>query len=282
LLENGGNYIVETKLGAEAKLLDVITSLYDYTKYIEAVGGFAILLPEELRRPVPIDWLRRMAMAPTYKYIVTGVFKDERPSQKFTGSLSETADWIAEHVLRPPKYAEPDISLTIGVLGDAVDVLNVDLAQLGEEELEDVFGGRAVFENILQYEEGEYPIGDMRRAATYLLINQMLFYQILSNVMAYPTIDEERFDKPSDLTRYFTRVLQYDYASIFGFDIASRLPPRSVTTLRKLNIRVDTIKLPRMILLFKIPRFYAKPKTACSSRGGLTGREPLSERRRGS
>jgi len=51
LLRNGAQYVVETKLGAETKLLDAIVRLYDYSKYTEAKGAFAVLFPEELRRP---------------------------------------------------------------------------------------------------------------------------------------------------------------------------------------------------------------------------------------
>ena len=225
-LQNGGNYIIETKLGAEAKLFDAITSLYDYTKYIPVVGGFAILLPEELRRPLPIEWLEHMAIAPKYKYVVTAIFKDKRASQRFTGSLSEAADWISQHVLKPPEYVEPDTSLAISVLNDAVDYVTLKMLQLHEEELEDIFGGKTVFENILQYEEGKYPLEEMRRAATYLLINQILFYHVLSSrdPLTFPRIEEDFLKKPSDLAIYFKRVLQVDYTPTFGFDVASRLP----------------------------------------------------------
>jgi len=181
LLQDGGSYVVETKLGAEAKFFDAITTLYDYTKHAQVVGGFAILLPGELRRPVPIEWLERLALSPSLKYVAMAIFKDKRASQSFTGSLSELADWISQHVLRPPEYVEPDTSLAIRVLNDAVDYITLSMLQMGEEELEDIFGGKTVFENILQYEEGRYPLEEMRRAATYLLINQILFYHVLSS-----------------------------------------------------------------------------------------------------
>jgi hypothetical protein len=54
LLKNGAQYVVETKLGPETKLLEAIVKLYDYSKYVtEANGAFAVLFPEELRRPWP-------------------------------------------------------------------------------------------------------------------------------------------------------------------------------------------------------------------------------------
>src|SRR4030066_11385 len=109
LLRNGAEYVVETKLGAESKLLDAIVQLYDYSKYTQAKGAFAIK-----------------------------------------------------------------------VLTEAVDSMTLSLRSLKTQDIEEIFGGKTVFENILQYEEGHYPLDEMRQAATYLLVNQIIFYHVLS------------------------------------------------------------------------------------------------------
>jgi len=43
LLQNGGCYVVETKLGTESKLMNAVLRLYDYSKFAQARGAFAIL-----------------------------------------------------------------------------------------------------------------------------------------------------------------------------------------------------------------------------------------------
>ena len=49
LLKNGAPYVVETKLGAETKLLEAMVKLYDYSKYVtEAKGVFAVLFPMQV------------------------------------------------------------------------------------------------------------------------------------------------------------------------------------------------------------------------------------------
>jgi len=49
LLKNGAQYVVETKLGAETKLLEAMVKLYDYSKYVtEAKGVFAVLFPMQV------------------------------------------------------------------------------------------------------------------------------------------------------------------------------------------------------------------------------------------
>ena len=232
LLCNGAEYVVETKLGAEAKLLDAMVQLYDYSKYTSANGGFAVLFPKEFRRAWSPEILEKIVSDSKLKYITTATFKDVRPSQRFVGNLSEMADWIATQVLRRPSV-EVDTSFAIKVLTEAVEYLTTNVKVLKDKDLEDIFGGRTVFENILQYEEGHYPLEELRQATTYLLTNQIIFYHVLSKMdLAFDDIDEERIGKPNDLLNYFNPVLEKDYNSIFGFDVASRLPKSSTKTIK--------------------------------------------------
>ena len=86
LLKNGVPYVVETKLGTEAKLLDALMKLYEYSTFVtEAKGAFAVLFPEELRKSWPHDAIMSIAMSPKTEYVVTAIFKDLRPSQRFAG-----------------------------------------------------------------------------------------------------------------------------------------------------------------------------------------------------
>ncbi|MGQ9624146.1 MAG: hypothetical protein ACUVT9_02110, partial [Candidatus Bathycorpusculaceae bacterium] len=164
-----------------------------------------------------------------------------RPSQPFKGSLFEVADWIAGHVLRP-LVVEADTGFAIRVLRDAVDYVSASVRALQGKELEDIFGGKSVFENVLQYEEGRYPFEEMRRAATYLLVNQLLFYHVLTRVDAsFAVIDEDGIRRPADLRVYFEPVLRKDYSSIFGFDVASRLPDSAVDAVKKAVMAVKAL-----------------------------------------
>jgi type I restriction-modification system DNA methylase subunit len=242
VLRNGASYVVETKLGAETKLLDTMVQLYDYNKNVaEAKGAFAVLFPEELRRPWPSDMIESIARDSKTVISCVGIFKDLRPSQPFKGNLFEVADWIAGHVLKPP-VVEADTGFAINILRDAVSYITAAVRQLQGKELEDIFGGKTVFENILQYEEGRYPLEEMRQAATYLLVNQLLFYHVLSRVDAsFPAVDEEKIHRPSDLAMYFEPVLKKDYASVFGFDVASRLPESATEVVKKVVMVVKAL-----------------------------------------
>ena len=241
VLRNGAQYVVETKLGPETKLLDAMIQLYNYSKYVaEAKGAFAVLFPEELRRPWPQEIIRRLATDPKAKYSVVAIFKDLRPSQPFKGNLNEIADWIASHVLRIPPV-EVSTDFAIRVLRNAVSFITAIIKQLKGEDLADIFGGKAVFQNILQYEEGRYPLEEMRQAAAYLLVNQLLFYHVLAKVGVFEPLDENKIEKPSDLARYFEPVLRQDYTSVFGFDVASRLPDNASDVVKKVVMALKAL-----------------------------------------
>jgi len=241
LLYNGAQYVVETKLGAEAKLLDAMVRLYDYSKYTQTKGAFAVLFPKELRQPWAIEILEKIAKDPKLEYVATAIFKDLRPSQRFAGNLSEMADWMAGQVLRP-LVVEADTSFAIKVLTEAVTSITASVKRLKGKEIEDIFGGKTVFENILQYEEGRYPLEEMRQAATYLLVNQIIFYHVLSRMdTTFEAIDEDKIGKPSDLLRYFRPVLERDYSSVFGFDVASRLPESATKIVKRVIMAIKAL-----------------------------------------
>jgi len=241
LLMNGAQYVVETKLGAAAKLLDAIVRLYDYSKYTDAKGAFAILFPEELRHPWPVEMLEKIALDPKLNYVTTAIFKDFRASSRFEGNLAEVADWIASQVLKP-LAVEADTGFAIKVITEAVESMMLTAKSLKTTDLEEIFGGKTVFENILQYEEGHYPLDEMRQAATYLLVNQIIFYHVLSTANPqFEAIDEDKIGKPVDLLKYFEAVLKKDYTSVFGFDVASKLPQSATDTIKRVVVVVKAL-----------------------------------------
>jgi len=85
-------------------------------------------------------------------------------------------------------------------------------------------------------------VDEMKQAATYLLANQIIFYHVLSKMdLAFEDIDEDRIGKPNDLLKYFNPVLEKDYSSIFGFDVASRLPDSSTKIIKKVIMAVKAL-----------------------------------------
>jgi type I restriction-modification system DNA methylase subunit len=249
ILSNGSNnYVLETKLGGEADYWEDIKKLTEWMKIpAQIAGAFAVLLPKELRN-VPWEVLNELAKSPKLKYDVSALFHDNRPADRKQGSLSEIAEWIAGHVLKPQEEITPDSDFVITVLSQSVNQLSIQMREMSVKQFEDIFGGRLVFDNILEIKPDKLPLDDLRRAASYLFINQILFYEVLSenDPGRFPRIDTEKLYRPSDILDYFRRVLEIDYAPTFGFDIASRLAPKANDTVKTVVDIIQAMGLARI------------------------------------
>ncbi len=249
ILSNGSNYVLETKLGGQADYWEDLKKLTEWMKIktVPIAGAFAVLLPGELRN-VPWEIVNDLAKSPKLKYEVSALFHDDRPADRIEGSLFVIADWIAGHVLKPQREITPDIDFVVKVLSESVNRLSMQMRGLSIKQFEDIFGGRLVFDNILEIKANKLPLEDLRRAASYLFVNQILFYGVLSEAEPgrFPRIETNSLYRPADILEYFRRVLEVDYAPTFGFDIASRLAPKAIETVRAVADIIQAMGLARV------------------------------------
>jgi len=227
---------VEGKLGDQGRFVQAMGQLWNLQK-AGLRGGFIVIYDERLKQR--LRDLRAEALEATNEVYV--FLRDGPTSLKFKGGLGEVASWIKVQLEKPP-VVEVDISATIDVLRKAVNYLSESLKSFSSSMVEDIFGGKTVFENILQYGEGEYPAGTMRSAAAYLLMNQILFYHNLSatDSQRFPPIDEDVLKHPADLRESFAHALAVDYQAVYSFDVASRLPKQTVEHLKTI---IGAVKL---------------------------------------
>jgi len=231
LCENAGIYPIEAKF-RENDLTKAIAKIQNdyikFYKYLGIKGGFAILYPEELSKPMPLEAAKDLAYKLKFKVVEVFPPEDKRNFNVYEGSLIEVADEIAKHVLTPPEYVEPSVEYIIKVLRDSATYITEALKHLTGKQLEDLFGGKHVFKNILQYEEGKYPVESLRLASAYLLVNQLLFYHVLSRRIPrkFPELDPDTIEHPADLNKYFKKVLDVNYRAVLSYDVASRIPQK--------------------------------------------------------
>lgn len=228
--QNGGVYPIEAKF-KEGDLVDAIAKVQnEYLKWHDVLGikgGFALLYPSELSTHLSPDVVAGLAERLKFKAIAMFPREDKRNFTVYEGTLSEIGKILAEHVLTPPEYVEPSTDYIIKALRDAAISITLTLRYLSGKELEALFSGKDVFESILQYEKREYPVEALRLASAYLLINQLLFYHVLSSHAPdrFPEIDTDQITRPSDVNEYFKTVLSVNYETIFSYDVASRILP---------------------------------------------------------
>jgi hypothetical protein len=90
----------------------------------------------------------------------------------------------------------------------------------------------------------ENQANDLKAAAAYLFVNQILFYEILAKeTHDFPLIEKEDLAKPALLKpKYFDLVLKIDYRPIFNFDIASKLRGRGTgDACKKIILAIRTL-----------------------------------------
>jgi len=243
ICKNGGIYVLEAKF-SETGLLEAIAKIEnDYIKHYEVlgiVGGFALLYPKELTEPMPEETVRDLARQYQFKLVAIFSPKDPRPFRVDEGTIDEICEILSRYILEPTKPVEPDIRFIIKSLREAAMYIRNGLRSAGASELEGFFGGRGVFENILQYEQKKYPIEELRSAAAFVLINQLLFYHILSKMRSqFKEIDPDKLQKPSDLKDYFDKVLEVNYRPIFFYDVTPYIPESFVN---QIKLIVNVIK----------------------------------------
>ena len=196
-------------------------------------GVFVVLFPARLRRSMPRQILLRQAMGSRFSGI--GIFNDQRKEDFFSGSLDEVTTKISEHVLKEIPVVETKTPKVISIIQKAVDYISATLVGVTERSIDEIFGGKSVFDNILQFEEKKYPLKEMRKGAAYLLVNQLLFYHLLSKSRPddFDELDEEKIQSLGNLQEYFDKVLEIDYRPTFGFNIATRLPKETLDPVKE-------------------------------------------------
>lgn len=233
---NGGNYVIEAKL-KEPDFFKVIGKIYDsYLKYYDLLdisGGFALLYPKELTK-IPLEELKTKIYEVEFMgYAIFSPNDTKRntiPIPK--GNLKQVLNYIAEQILKPIEI-EPDLNFIIESIRNTSKLLINGLKGITGSQFEDIFGGKNVFINILQYEERNYPEEEMRLAVSYLLLNQIIFYHILSknDPNLFPELNTSHLKSPKQLNDYFITVLDKNYEVVFSYDVASRLPKSSLNQL---------------------------------------------------
>lgn len=239
LCTNGGTYPIEAKF-SKREILDALGKVSDdylkHRKLLRIQGAFVLLYPEELTRPMDPKLVKKLAHELEFEII--GVFPPEDARKNFTtyrGKLSDIADFLTRNILKPPERIEPDIKSIIKILRESAQYIMTGLRSLSGFELEDLFGGEDVFRIILQcFEKEKYPVEDLRLAAGYMIVNQLLFYHILSRRKPsdFSEIDADKIKRPADLNEYFAKVLEVNYRSIFSYDVASRIPEKYVDAVK--------------------------------------------------
>jgi type I restriction-modification system DNA methylase subunit len=226
------SYLIEGKQKPR-KLVDAVSKAYTYRerlRFASPKAVFAVLYPPDCLGSCDAAVL--LDIPPFY---ISYTAK----------SLKDLATWIHSMIVSPPVSAEFNTSDAIKLLREAVLGISEAFAEVEAKDVAEIFGGKLFFETVLGIkEEREIPIQYLRDAASYLLANQILFYQILAKekkeLIRYREIDPEKLQSPLELqAEYFSKVLLEDYKPVFGFNVTSKM--KGSKALEAIKVTVDSV-----------------------------------------
>jgi len=220
-----------------AKYADGLIQAANYGDAPGADGYFLLAYPESLRKQVTREWRRDPTDLDAILGGVTyrGVLKvGKEPARPWRGLLEAIPRWLKDGIERRPQPPDPDEFLN--AVQDMVESLAVELPLSGEWP--------RLFEHadtVLDLDAGQPE--HSRRAAAYLLLDQIVFYRILQE-RGFPELKPAGIDTPLDLKRnYFDQVRKENYHAIYDLDIVSKIPIEATSEIRKL-VRVINVLQP--------------------------------------
>jgi type I restriction-modification system DNA methylase subunit len=199
-----------------------MTQAIEYGDISGASGYFLIGYPESLRRKISSKQLQLLNPEKVFGDTeFRGLLKlKDTPSSIFKGKIEDLSKWIEEAL---SKSIKKDPDEYVRIMHDIVQELSTYI----EEE---PVHFQSLFENVVSSVAGkEGKKSAARKAAAYLLLNQIVFYHVMSKEGHVPEIDEKKLRVPTQLfTEYFRPVTDaINYHAIFDFDVASLFPKKA-------------------------------------------------------
>jgi hypothetical protein len=219
----------------DSKYVDGFYQAIEFGDIGGASGYFLIGYPETLRKSIRQRRIGKISPALLLGGVnYRGMLKIKgQKTSLFRGPLEELPEWLQAAVYRQPK--PPDANEFVQLMRDIVQDLTSLLPAHGEFP--------SLFEHIIATmprDKGE--LETARRAAAFLLLNQLVFYRILEQ-RGYPTLTAETLLHPADLKDYyFDAVLVDDYQAVFDFDVASLFPQEAIEYIRDMVTLISVLE----------------------------------------
>jgi hypothetical protein len=201
----------------DSSKFDGLIQADNYSKLPESSGGLLILYPDSIKK----TWLDTQELEiDKYRFKAFFFRRDEKAVPSKPSTPDELSGWIKDQLRGKERI---DINELIATLRELVILLRYEMPV--------VESNMSVFNNVLGIQLDEKLLNRIAQSASsYLLTNQILFYQILSThkPKKYKPIDEKKLNNPYELSHYFDQVLEEDYQAIYSVDVVRTLTLKSL------------------------------------------------------
>jgi len=230
--------IVETK---REDVHDGILQALQYVTYIEHIGVSRGCFSTNYRQVIGVifeDTIRR---------IQDETFGRTISDETISSAANFIADLITGVVTAPPIELKDET--IIRILNASVNQLSAFTGVIPKRKLEQLSGmffAKTLDLSIMENESSKKEFEDaMAKAAAYLIVNQILFYHLLSSA-----IEEfeplKSINDPEELQELFNKVLSKDFEPVFGSKIAGFLPKNATSILNQIINAVKSLKLEQI------------------------------------
>jgi len=225
---NSEKFILEVEIGQMEKLLDGLLQAQNYASKVGTNNILVVAYPPEVRRPLIIpERLEAIALeTPVAALIFTRNWKEHFIKDRCL-PLKDLLSELKEKVEKREKLVS--LSTVIDTLREGILALSELLRSLSEPQLRtliDTVVGR--FDLFLALGESTGAKKEELKLATidlasYILINQILFYHIYEKLTGKvdPILD---ITDVGDLAPYFRQITDINYKAIYSIEVISKIP----------------------------------------------------------
>jgi tRNA1(Val) A37 N6-methylase TrmN6 len=215
----------------ESSKFSGFAQMTDYSNLPGAEGSFLIIYPNSLKSKAMV--MNVEAFFGDIKF--HGLFNLKNlPSNPFFGTIKELPSWIDASIKGKQKL---DKNAQIEIIRALVNGLAARLPNLTSES--------HLFKHVSQFlPDPGSALKNTNRAVAYLLVDQVVFYRILSAKLGLEAIDSSKINVPQDLyTLYFKNVIDnINYETVFAIDLSGLIPKRGLQYIRDLINVVNGMK----------------------------------------
>lgn len=237
------SFVIEVKIGKPEIGLKAVAQASDYAKKLGTRNIVILIYPEKYRNQVVLDSKAIDQIALTKK-INVGVYTDY-----WLKGLEDTPQNVFQTLkdLILSKKISVDFKTAVSQIEYYIKDLNSIIYQIRTDELaSEVVNKLDLFSSIGEIKNKEVAKKQVINLASYLLLNQILFYHIFRERTKNPTIKElQEVSSIRGLQGYFDAITNIDYQSIYRVNILGHIP-ESPDVLNTLNEVIKAIKLLRL------------------------------------
>jgi hypothetical protein len=236
-------FVIEVKIGKPEIGLKAVAQASDYAKKLGTKNIVILIYPEKYRNQVVLDSkaIEQIALSRT---INVGIFTDY-----WTQALEDTTENVFRKLksLVLSKKVSVDFRTAVHQIEYYIRDLNSIIYQIRTEQLaSEVVNKLDLFSSIGEIKNREIAKKQVINLASYLLLNQILFYHIFRERTKNPSVQElQEIDSIGQLQGYFDTITDIDYQSIYRVNILGHIPENR-DVLNTLNEVIKAIKLLRL------------------------------------